>query len=577
MIIDVTKKMLVLLDKKRKCQAVILAVMMLAGGIMESLSVSMILPLVTAVMDKESWKETWYGQRIVEWFHISSHQAYIEVLLILLIVLFMVKNLYLLFEYYVQYTFTSRNRWRLQSKLMYQYMHLPYIYYIKSSTGEIVRNVTGDTNQAFLLLTNLLTFYTEIFVSMILAVTMFIISPGVSIGLVLILVIQMLVIYKVLKPVMMRMGDKQRHENALCNQWILQAIGGMKSIKVSRTEKFFYDKFSTHALQHVEIERKNQTVSNVPRLMIEAVTVSFTLGMILVMVINGVDIAAVVPLISAFLVAAIRLLPSVNRISMAMGQISFLKGGLDHVLEKMDKNFDLTMEWKEHTVPAASFQKVLELRDVTFSYPQSDKRILDSACMSVQSGHTVGIIGASGSGKTTLADILLGLLKPDKGGVYADDVNIEENLDRWLCRLAYIPQQIFLTDGTIRDNVAFGMAGKDIDDTKVWKALHEAQLDGFVKELPEKLDAKVGEAGVKLSGGQRQRIGIARALYHEPDILFFDEATSALDEATEAAVMESVDHLKGKKTVILITHRLGTLKGCDEIYKVEAGKIIRER
>lgn len=579
MIIDVTKKIMLLLDRRRKCQVLLMTVMIVIGGIMESLSISMILPLVTAVLDQEGWNKTWYGGAVSAIFHITDHKTYIEVLLVLLILIFIVKNLYLLFEYYIQFTFTSRNRGRLQAKLMYKYLRLPYAYYLNASTGEIIRNITGDTNQAFALLTNLLLFYTELFVSIMLSFTMFVISPGISAGLVVLLLAELLMIAKILKPIMNRMGDKQRIENALSNQWLLQAVGGIKSIKISHTEKFFYDNFNVHACQYVEAERKNQTISNAPRLLIEAVTVSFVLGVIFIMVMNGVEILSIIPLISAFLVAAIRLLPSTNRISTALGQISFFKGGLDHVLEKMDENDHILseLEWEKDRNSVLCFEHAIKLQNVSFCYPGSDKKILDSVCMMIHKGQSVGIIGSSGAGKTTLVDIMLGLLKPAEGKVMADDTAIEDHMSGWLQNLAYIPQQIFLTDGTIRENIAFGIDGNEIDDRKVWKALKEAQLDQFVKEQPQKLDTRVGEAGIRLSGGQRQRIGIARALYHDPGILFFDEATSALDIDTESAIIEAVDSLKRKKTMIIVTHRLGTLDGCDTVYKIEDGRVIKER
>jgi ABC-type bacteriocin/lantibiotic exporter with double-glycine peptidase domain len=217
------------------------------------------------------------------------------------------------------------------------------------------------------------------------------------------------------------------------------------------------------------------------------------------------------------------------------------------------------------------------MEDITYKYPGTDKLILDKATMEIPVGKSVGIVGASGAGKTTIVDVLLGLLKPEGGRILADGVDVNTNYTGWLRNIGYIPQTIFMTDSTIRKNVAFGVPDDEIDDNKVWQALKEAALDEFVKELPEGLDTEIGERGIRLSGGQRQRIGIARALFEDPEVLVLDEATSALDNDTEAAIMDSINRLHGRKTLVIIAHRLQTIEKCDMVYRVEEGKLKKER
>ncbi len=577
--IKVTKKLLKILDARQKKMVILIASMMLFGGILESFGVTLILPLITAVIDGEAWDQKWYAQLICRIFGIQNAVSYIECLLVILIIIFIFKNVYLLLEYYVQYSFITSNRVHMQRDLMHRYTHKPYDFYLNASSGEILRIVSGDVTQSFTLLQHVINFYMEIIVSTILGITIIIMSPQIAVGVILILIIELIVLAKIIKPIMKRCGSLARKEGGLVYKWILQSINGIKSIKVGRTETYFEDKYALHAERGAEADRKSLTLGNFPRLMIEAFTVASVLLLILIMVIMGTQLTDIVPQLSAFVVAAIRLLPSVNRISVVMNQIPYLEGGLDNVLVTLSIEEQESSAVSEHQEVGGvvDCRKDVVLENVTYAYPNADRNVLSNASMRIQIGQSVGIVGASGAGKTTAVDICLGLLKPQAGQVLVDGVNIESDLQGWLGQVAYIPQSIFLMDDTIRENVAFGKHRNEIDDEKVWLALEEAQLGEFVRELPEQLDTTIGEAGIRLSGGQRQRIGIARALYNNPKILFFDEATSALDNETESAIMESIDILKGNKTLVIIAHRLSTIENCDVIYRVENKTIVRER
>ena len=299
------------------------------------------------------------------------------------------------------------------------------------------------------------------------------------------------------------------------------------------------------------------------------------------MIVNGSDITDMLPQISAFAFAAVRLLPSANRMSSAMNAVAYQEPMLDKTIENIktadvyEKEDRLAMEEKKKQQGAktVTLEKECALSDISFSYPNTEAQVLDCAGMRIPVGKSVGIVGTSGAGKTTAVDILLGLLKPQAGRILSDGTDIHEDYAGWLSHLSYIPQMIYMLDDTIRANVAFGFHKSEVDDERVWKALEEAQLKEFVEGLPDGINTTIGERGIRLSGGQRQRIGIARALYTDPELLIFDEATSALDNETEAAIMESVNSLHGKKTMIIIAHRLTTIKECDIIYRVENGKI----
>lgn len=578
--IRATKKVLSLLDNNQKTKLFIIMIMMFIGAVLDSLGVSLILPLVDSIMDNEGWNTTWYSKFLCSFLGIRNQTSYIKVLLVLLIFIFIAKNVYLLFEYYVQYSYTARIRHRIQKQLMKQYMHKPYVFYLGSSSGEIIRIIVNDTAMASSLLVSLLQFYMELVVGIALAITIFAINPLIASVLSVTLLLELFLIAHIMKPMIKRVSVRFLHGRSSVNKWILQAMQGIKSIKVSHTEKFFEEKYNKYALKVVEAERKNQTYSKIPQLFIESVTVAVMLGVILILLMNGTKLTNILPALSAFAIAAMRLLPSINKITTGINTVVYNEPALDNVIKNLNAAVDLvnlnkTICGKAVPNQMVSFEHKIWLKDICFSYPDSDIKILENANMEILSGQSVGIIGTSGAGKTTAVDIILGLLKPQEGQVLVDDVNIESNMESWLSHLAYIPQQIFLMDDTIRANVAFGLDDTKVDEGKVWNALREAQLEQFVKTLPNGIETTIGEAGIRLSGGQRQRIGIARALYHEPDILFFDEATSALDGETEAAIMESINHLKGKKTLVIIAHRLTTIEHCDVVYKVENGHIAR--
>ena len=296
------------------------------------------------------------------------------------------------------------------------------------------------------------------------------------------------------------------------------------------------------------------------------------------------DLTALVPQLGAFAVAAARLLPSANRMNTYMTNISYFQPFLDNVSENLqeeihDKNISYRVEDYD---PGDSAEKLpvlseIQLKDIVYHYPDSDVKIFDHASVTFPVGKSVGIVGSSGGGKTTLINIMLGLLRPESGQILVDGVDVQTNYRGWLRNIGYIPQSIYMLDTTIRKNVAFGVPDKDIDDEKVWRALKEAQLDEHVRSLPEGLDTRIGQNGIRFSGGQKQRIGIARALFEDPEVLVLDEATSALDNETEAAIMESVNRLHGRKTLIIIAHRLETIEKCDMVYRVEGKGVVRER
>ena len=284
--------------------------------------------------------------------------------------------------------------------------------------------------------------------------------------------------------------------------------------------------------------------------------------------------------LSAFMIALIKLLPCVNTLTSSLSNLIYYEPAVEHLYELLVSDYVERDSCKDENVKQIEefgIQDGIRVNELKFRYTDESPYLFEHATMLIPAGSTVGIKGTSGAGKSTIVDIILGLLMPQSGDIFVDGKNINDNYSGWLKKIGYIPQSIFLMDDTIRANVAFGIKDEDIDDEKVWRALEEAKMAEHVRSLPEQLNTVIGERGIRLSGGQRQRIGIARALYESPELLVFDEATSALDNETEAAVMESINSLSGKKTMIIIAHRLNTISNCDLIYSIENGIITLEK
>lgn len=587
--IRIVKKFSGIMTHEQKVRVVILAVLMVVGAILEMGGVSLVFPLMTAVMDKD-FLDTWYMQIVCEVFHIQTGGEAMILILGALIFIYIVKNAFLFFEYYLQYRFVCNNRFRVQRQLLQVYMYRPYEFYLNATTAEIMRIINTDVVNAFNLLTTVLNFFTEIIVSAALIIIIFVIDPVMAAMIGLVLGFIMLLIFKAVKPVLRRASQRFMKNTSLSNKWLLQSLNGMKDVKVSHKEEYFIEEYAVYGKKAIDAEKINSVVTMLPRLLIEAVSVSAVLAVLIVLLKMGKSIDELMPQLTAFAFAAVRLLPSTTRISGAVNAAAFQEPMLDNLIKNLNaakayeqqKQEEETAEENKRREAEKSgrkltYEKQFELSHISFAYPNADKKVLDDAQMRIPAGASVGIIGTSGSGKTTAVDLLLGLLKPQSGKVLTDGQDIREDYYGWLSHLSYIPQTIYMLDDTIRANIAFGVQKEQIDHARVQKAVEEAQLKVFIDSLPEGLETKIGERGVRLSGGQRQRIGIARALYTDPELVIFDEATSALDNETEAAIMESINSLHGRKTLVIIAHRLTTIEECDYIFRVENGQITLER
>lgn len=577
---------MVLLDKKQKHKMVLLVFLMLIGAVLETLGVSMILPVMSVVMEENAVQKHAYLRVICDLFHIAYDDTRTLMILVMvgLIVIFAVKNVFLFFQQKVQLKFVYTNQFATSRRMMINFMERPYEYYLNADTSVIQRSITSDVNNMYGLILSLLQLVSEGIVFVCLIAVSLVSDVMMSITVALLLVVVLAIIKWVLKPIMRKAGEENQDYYSGLYKWIDQSVMGIKEIKIANKENYFINEYAKCGEGYVNAVQRYNLYNATPRLLIETVALAGMIFYMMIQLLSGVQVTAILPQLTLLALVAMRLIPCANRINNHLTSISyfepFFMGVSDNLQEEIrDESIDYN---------AASYQKKVEvekleirhniqLKDIVYKYPNTETLIFDRANMEIPIGKSVGIVGTSGAGKTTIVDILLGLLQIQSGEILADGVEVREHYQSFLKDIGYIPQTIFMIDSTIRKNVAFGVADEDIDDAKVWRALQEAQLDEFVRGLPDGLDTSIGERGIRISGGQRQRIGIARALFEDPEVLVLDEATSALDNETEAAIMESINMLHGKKTLIIIAHRLQTIEKCDMVYRVEKGQVTIER
>ena len=465
---------------------------------------------------------------------------------------------------------------------MREFLSRPYEEYLGADIPTVFRLTDSDIPNAFQLILVLIQMVTEIVVAVSLCIVLVVVSPVMSFFILCIFLGMTLMITKVLKPRLNAIGHKNQMIQSRIAKWRIQSIYGLKDVKVLHREEFFVRNYYESGAIGADVARNYAVFNNLPRLLIETIFMAAMLLFIMLYMLRGGNIGILIPQLSAFAVAAMRVMPGTNRINTYLSEIAYAQPCLDYLYENLTSNMKADVngsvtgltEAAQPELQSTKLQDKIVLDHITYAYPNTEKNIFTDAHMEVKKGQSVGIMGPSGAGKSTIVDILLGLLHVQEGSITCDGVNIFDNYGDWLSKIGYIPQSIYLIDESIRDNIAFGIDADRIDDKRIWDVLEEAQLKEFVKELPEGLDTTIGDRGVRISGGQRQRLGIARALYHDPEILVFDEATSALDSDTEKAVMDAINSFHGRKTMVIIAHRLNTIAKCDVIYKVDGEKIV---
>ena len=570
------KKLNYIFSKTDKVKIFILMVVVIIGSFLELLSVSIFLPFIELIMSPESLQESKVMLFIYGMLSFSSIEYFLAMIAGMIILIYILKNIYIIIEKNSIYRFSYRIQRNISTDLLKAYMKEPYTFHLNKNISVLQRSMQEDTDQFAKGIIHMMEMVAEVCVCVAIGIYLYIVSKSITIIIVGLLILCLVFFSYISRRYSTRWGREGQKYKSKIYQWMNQSLGGIKEIKVLNREKNFIKRYDEYFGKYVRVLRLNRLIGVVPKYIIEMVCMTGLLLAIIFKIFFGQkDLVEFVPQLAVFAVAAFRLLPSVGKINEHLSAVLYAKPSLDLIYDDL-KEIEELGEIDEDSDYSWKFQHRVELKKISYAYPDGDMNVLENVSLIIEKGKTIAFIGSSGAGKSTLVDILLGLLKPQYGKIYSDGMDIFKNLPTWQKEIGYIPQSIYLSDDTIKNNVAFGVDEKDIDEQAVILALIQAQLYDFVEGLPEGLNSYVGDRGVRLSGGQRQRIGIARALYHDPQILVLDEATSALDNDTESAVMEAIDNLQGQKTIIIIAHRLTTIRNVDIIYEVSNGKVIRK-
>jgi ABC-type multidrug transport system fused ATPase/permease subunit len=567
------KQLNYIFTKKQKFEFLLLLIVIIFTAFLELLGVTAIMPLIDVMTDSSSIENTEYLKWLYVNFNFSGRNEFIAFLAGLLIAVYVVKNVFVSIMYKLQYHFTYSNQRKLAYRMMDCYMHQPYYFHLSHNSADLIRSVNTDVVMMFQGILGILQLFAELLVCIVLGIYLFMIDKSITLGVIFVLLAFLLFFARKFKTYLSKMGEESRTYSAGIIKWMQQSFGGMKETKIMGREDYFLKHFDHEYSRFADVEKRYRYLQLIPRPMMETIAIAALMAAVIIKLLNGAGSENFVTTISVFAVAAFRLLPSFNRMTVFVSSLLFNMPAFDAVYQELKEieQVDIDMSHRSKAEEALRLEKSIRISNLSFKYPTGEDFVLKNISFEIPRNSSVALTGPSGAGKTTLADLILGALAPTAGTMYIDETDAFSHLPAWQKNVGYIPQNIYLMDDTIENNIVYGADEKDQD--KLWKAIEEAQLKNFVMSLSEGIKTEVGEQGIRLSGGQRQRIGIARALYNNPQVLVLDEATSALDNDTEQAVMEAIDSLAGSKTLIIIAHRLTTVKNCSLKYEVRDGGI----
>ena len=560
---------------REKRRLALLLFIIIVGSFLELMGVTIFMPFIEIIMDENAVQNNEMLLRVYDFFDFDSRETFLASIAGCIIFIYIFKNVFIALEKNAIYKFSYNIQHRISTKLLSAYMSEPYTFHLNKNVAVLQRSMQEDTDLFAKGIIHAMEAMAEVVVCIAIGCYLYVVSRSITIIIVGLLVVCLAVFMYISKKYSSAIGRQSQAYKGNIYKWMNQAIGGIKEIKVLNREDYFIERYDAYFAKYVRGLRINRLIGVLPKYVIETVCMT---GLILAVIFKLFwgqnDMETFIPQLAVFAVAAFRLLPSVGKINEHMSATLYSAPSLDLIYHDLKEVEELPPR-KQNELESWKFQNTLKVKNVSYHYPDAEENVIERASFQIEKGSSIAFVGASGAGKTTMVDIILGLLVPQMGKITADGMDIEKNIGLWQKEIGYIPQTIYLSDDTIRNNIAFGIPEDQIDEEAIEDALHKAQLFDFVDSLPNGLDTVVGDRGVRLSGGQRQRIGIARALYHDPEILILDEATSALDNETETSVMEAIDSLKGLKTMMIIAHRLTTIRNVDVIYEVVDGKVVR--
>ena len=569
------KKIFEILDNKKKKQFKILVILMFFSMLLETIGISSMIPLIGYFT----------SENILLPFNLNLNQTLLNsgipeknilnFILIFIIIIFTIKNIYIGLYSWLESKFGYKVRFDLGIRLFKNYLHSPYLFHLSNNSSNLITNIVQECAMYGYALIALSTLLTEIFIIIGLIIFLLIIKPSETLVVIFVGFIASFTFYFGLKNIVSRLGKKRELAEKRKMKSLQQGLGAIKDIIFYKAQRNFINHFRSNSEDVAEVGFKMHFLQKLPKIWFEIVTIFIMISVIFLLSSKGTESNAIMATIGLFLLVSIRIIPSINRILTALQNLKFSEAAIDNLSSelKLENLKQIKIDEEEKTDNTIKFQNEIKFNDVSFKYPKSNKPILKKVNLTIKKNEFIGIIGETGVGKSTFVDLLLGLMTLDSGSITVDGKDINKNLNSWKRHLGYVPQNFYLLDESIKNNIAFGHEENKISKLIVENTIHKSQLTNFIKKLKDGLESKMGERGVKISGGEKQRIAIARALYNDPDILVFDEATSSLDLETEKKVLETLNQFKKKKTVIIITHRTSSLKICDKVFRIQNEEI----
>lgn len=570
---NTTAKLWAILPADRRRAAGVLLGLTLVGTVLETLGIGVVVPALGLLTSRDLASTLpAFMSRAIEARHLTTEQLVVLAMLVLVGV-YVVKAVFLAYLAWRQSEFTFNLQANISQRLFIGYLRQPWTFHLQRNSAQLLRNVTTEVGNLNNVVQAFMAIGTEGSVLLGLALLLLAVEPlGASVVIVT-LSAAAWGFHHITRARLLRWGEARHRHDGLRIQHVQQGLGGVKDVKLLGREQDFLEQYRRHNDGTARVGRRQFTLQQLPRLWLELLGVMGLAALVFVMIWQGKPLDRLVPTLGLFAAAAFRLMPSAVRI---MNSAQLIRYNLP-VVDTLHGELSL-LEAQTDRDPGQPVRLGTDivLEHVTFKYPTAASPALEEVSLTIPRGTSVGFVGGSGAGKSTLVDVILGLLSPASGRVLVDGVDVQGNLRSWQDQIGYVPQSIFLTDDTLRRNVAFGLAEDQIDEAAVRHAVTAARLEEFVASLPAGLETMVGERGVQLSGGQRQRVGIARALYHDPPVVVMDEATSALDATTEQGVMDAVRALRGEKTLLIVAHRLSTVAHCDRLFRLDGGRVVAE-
>ena len=569
---DYFRKIFYILDSDRKKLPRLLLFFLLVS-MLDLAGLILIAPYISLALDPQALQGSSLFGQFVLFFGLPTEQKPLLIILgTTLLFIFLFKGISGVWIHFKIILFSRDQQVRLRSHLMKTYQSLPYTRYLNRNSSEYIFSIQVLTGNFGGVLMAILKMLSDLIIASVILILLAFTHGLALLFLIVFLSLIVLSYYLLTRKKLIRFGKNSNDAATQLVKGIHEGIEGFKEIRILGRENFFYKKVVDAATKESIFAAKSEMISSIPRYLLEVFIVSFIVILVVGSILLNHDIVVILPMIAMFGVAALRLLPIASALSGSLVRLRYSDDAMSKLYNDLIE-FDVNPEKLSYDNNVKSTFSNLKINKISFNYPNQKINALNDISMTISAGDSIGFMGASGAGKTTLVDVLLGLLEPQQGEIFYNDKKLKD-IKTWQSQVAYLPQQVFLIDDSLRNNIALGVNDKDIDDRKIKESIRQASLNDIVEKLPQGIDTFIGERGIRLSGGQRQRIAIARAFYFDKSVFIMDESTSALDNETEEEIVQEIKLLKGKKTLIVIAHRHSTIKYCDIIYKLENGRII---